>query len=266
LIGSEKDADVARALGVASSSIPTWRKRGTVPYADLVHFAYRNEISLDELFYGGPMHHAEGEEAQPPHELSRAATGLLRDIDDALIDLADTATVEADHGGWAARLDEGLVGIVRDSAQALARLHSVANDDFVMVPRYDVHGSMGGGAIIHSEQVVDHLAFKADWVRQQLGARPADLVLISATGDSMEPTLGDGDLLLIDKSEHQFRDGAIYVLVVGDALLVKRIQHRLDQSIVIKSDNRAYESQALGPSEIESLQILGRVVWAGRRI
>lgn len=54
-IDSDKDADVARALKVSPSAIPTWRKRGTVPYGDIVKFAYANDVSLDWLFYGGPI-------------------------------------------------------------------------------------------------------------------------------------------------------------------------------------------------------------------
>lgn len=53
-IGEKKDADVARALDVSRSSISTWRARGTVPYGELVQWAYRNDVSLDWLFYGGP--------------------------------------------------------------------------------------------------------------------------------------------------------------------------------------------------------------------
>ena len=39
-------------------------------------------------------------------------------------------------------------------------------EGFVLVPRYNIEASAGGGSIIHSEQIVDHLAFKADWVHK----------------------------------------------------------------------------------------------------
>lgn len=54
-IGSKTDADAARALEVSSATIPTWRKRGTVPYGDFVRWAYKNDVSMDWLFYGGPI-------------------------------------------------------------------------------------------------------------------------------------------------------------------------------------------------------------------
>jgi len=53
-IGSNKDAAVARELSVSRSNIPTWRKRGTAPYRELVSWAYEKGISMDWLFYGKP--------------------------------------------------------------------------------------------------------------------------------------------------------------------------------------------------------------------
>ncbi|MEK9629868.1 MAG: helix-turn-helix domain-containing protein [Nitrospinota bacterium] len=59
-------------------------------------------------------------------------------------------------------------------------------DSFVLVPRYNIEGP---GSSIQSEQVVDHLAFKEEWVCQELGTNPKNLLLIHSIGDSMEPTL-----------------------------------------------------------------------------
>lgn len=139
-------------------------------------------------------------------------------------------------------------------------------EGFTLVPRYDIKGGMGGGQIVHSEQVVDHLAFRTEWVRSELRANPSNLALISAVGDSMEPTLSSGDLLLLDKSEYKVRDDAIYVISVNGALLVKRVQLLLDGTVVIRSDNPAYQPQIVKQPDIEQLKIVGRVVWIGRRV
>ena len=63
-----------------------------------------------------------------------------------------------------------------------------------MVPRYEISASAGGGAAVYSEQIVDYLAFKTDWVRDHLRLPPEAIALINVTGDSMEPALSDGDL------------------------------------------------------------------------
>jgi phage repressor protein C with HTH and peptisase S24 domain len=139
-------------------------------------------------------------------------------------------------------------------------------EGFVQIPRYEVKASAGGGAMIHSEQIVDHLSFKADWVRNALNVPVNDLALINVTGDSMEPTLSEGDLILVDMSHHGVKDNAIYVLQLNGALLVKRIQHKLDGSVIVKSDNLIYEPERIGVEAVDSLNVIGRVVWCGRRM
>lgn len=157
------------------------------------------------------------------------------------------------------------------AAQAEAS-HSVARDPalppygFVLVPRYDVAASMGNGTVIHSEQIVDHLAFREEWVRTELSANPKNLVLISAIGDSMEPTLRAGDLLLIDRSDAGVKQDAIYAFATNGELRVKRMQLKIDGSVVVKSDNPQYDSEILTSKMAASLRIVGRVVWSGRRM
>ena len=139
-------------------------------------------------------------------------------------------------------------------------------EGFVQVPRYEVAASAGAGVIIHSEQIVDHLSFKSEWVHNSLGVPVASLALINVTGDSMEPTLSEGDLILIDMSHRGVKDNAVYVLQLNGALLVKRIQHKLDGSVIVKSDNAIYEPERVGVEAVDNLNVIGRVVWCGRRM
>lgn len=141
-----------------------------------------------------------------------------------------------------------------------------APEGFILVPRYDVTGSMGNGHVIHSEQIVDHLAFRAEWVRTELNTSPAHLVLISAIGDSMEPTLRSHDLLLIDRSVQSVKQDSIYAFAVDGELRVKRIQRLFDGCLVVKSDNPGYGTETLSPAQAETINIVGRVVWFGRRM
>ncbi len=91
--------------------------------------------------------------------------------------------------------------------------------DFYLIPRYKVSASAGAGALIESEQIVDALAFKIDWLRRNLSVQARNLVLISAVGDSMAPTIKSGDLLLVNTAETRFRDDAVYVLAIEDSLI-----------------------------------------------
>lgn len=141
-----------------------------------------------------------------------------------------------------------------------------APEGFILVPRYDVAASMGNGSVIHSEQVVDHLAFRAEWVRTELGTSPKNLILISAIGDSMEPSLRAGDLLLIDRSVESVRQDAIYAIAHDGELRIKRIQRLFDGTLIIKSDNPKYQPENITPEQAERMRIVGRVVWSGRRM
>jgi len=105
-----------------------------------------------------------------------------------------------------------------------------------------------------------------DWVKNALGVSRKDLVLISVKGDSMQPTLSEGDLILVDTAVREFEDSAIYVLRKGDGLFVKRVHHKLDGTIIVKSDNQHYEPETYGPESAPAVQVVGRVVWVGRKL
>lgn len=138
-------------------------------------------------------------------------------------------------------------------------------DDFVLVPRYDIEASAGAGALADEEHILDYMAFQERWVRSALKADPNKLALITASGDSMEPAIRSGDLLLIDKSVDRVIDDSIYVVSIEDFLLVKRVQ-KLLQGIVVKSDSPHYAPMTLSSTEAKLLQIRGRVRWIGRLI
>lgn len=140
------------------------------------------------------------------------------------------------------------------------------DDEYINIPRYEVAASAGGGAVVHSEQVVDYLSFRAEWVRNTLGVSVRDLALISVIGDSMEPTLSEGDVVLLDMTTKSVLDGSIYALQLNGGLLVKRIQRKLDGSVVVKSDNPRYDQEEVSEDKADRLKIIGRVVWVGRRL
>lgn len=140
-------------------------------------------------------------------------------------------------------------------------------DNFVLVPRYNIEASAGGGSVIHSEQIVDHLAFKTDWVHKELGTTPKNLILVHAMGDSMEPTIRSGDLLLVDRSKARVKGEGIYLISLDEGLMVKRIDWLLNGSVAIRGDNPVVSREQILPSiELEKLRILGRVVWIGSKV
>jgi len=142
------------------------------------------------------------------------------------------------------------------------------DDNYVLVPLYDVRAAAGHGAVVENEQVIDYLAFNRKWLWQELHASTQDLYLIEVDGESMEPTLRPGDVILIDRRSAQKvpRDG-IYVMRMDDGLLVKRLQRLPGRRVKVTSDNPAYEPFELTlDASGDDFAIIGRVVWAGRRM
>lgn len=138
--------------------------------------------------------------------------------------------------------------------------------DFRLIPRLEVTAAAGPGSIVEYEQPVEMLAFRADWLRSR-GINPLTAHVLTARGDSMEPTIRDGDILLVDSSIDRVMDNAIYVLFYAGRTLVKRVQLRLDGSVVLKSDNKdIFDDEAVPAAEVAGLNVAGRVMWYGRSI
>jgi phage repressor protein C with HTH and peptisase S24 domain len=102
------------------------------------------------------------------------------------------------------------------------------------------------------------------WIRSQLKASPTDLVVVAARGDAMEPTVGDGDLLLADITRRGDGEDGIYALRRDGRVAVRRLQFSVDGGLVIRCDNRSYGDEHLEREDVARLDLIGRVVWAGR--
>ncbi|MGB3319263.1 MAG: S24 family peptidase [Sphingopyxis granuli] len=172
---------------------------------------------------------------------------------------------EEDRARIAAYLgvSEALLGgpVRRVAAPVLQR----GGGDMVLVPKLAIGASAGAGASIDGEPVEGAVAFDPRWLRD-LGADPRALSIIRVAGDSMAPTLGDGDDILVDGSDAAtlLRDG-IYVLRMDDALMVKRVARAPGEGrISVISDNPHYRSWDDLP--MTAVQLVGRVVWTGRRV
>ncbi len=131
------------------------------------------------------------------------------------------------------------------------------------VPVLDTAASAGPGAVGEDRMSATGMGFSEQWLRRlrPRGGRDG-LSVIAVRGDSMLPTLADGDEILVDRHDAgaALRDG-IYVLRVDGALLVKRLVRERD-GLAVRSDN----PQA-GPVDLAGgVEVVGRVLWAGRRL
>mgnify|MGYP006178313139 CR=1 FL=1 len=128
-----------------------------------------------------------------------------------------------------------------------------------------IGASAGAGTSVEGEPVEGEVAFDPKWLRD-LGADPRALSIIRVEGDSMAPTLDDGDDILVDGGDAaaRLRDG-IYVLRMDDMLSVKRIAiEPQGKRVSVLSDNPTFPSWT--GLEKRALNIVGRVLWFGRAL
>lgn len=162
-------------------------------------------------------------------------------------------------------VDEALLGGPPISARSPRSPSKSTRDAIFMVPQLALGASAGPGALAGDEAPLSHIGFEGKWLRL-LASDPKALSIIQVAGDSMMPTLADGDDILVDRADaaDRMRDG-IYVLRVDDELIVKRLAlNPTERRFTIRSDNPAYPDWAdVDPGGVD---IIGRVVWTGRRI
>lgn len=137
---------------------------------------------------------------------------------------------------------------------------SETGHQYVAIPRWNVLASAGGGALADNPQIVEYMAYDEHFLSTKLRRSAKYLLLVEARGDSMEPTIRDGDVLTVDITPGQtIEHGALYVLRVGENLLVKRVEQRL-HSVVLHSENPRYDPEAVARDELDQLHILGQVL------
>lgn len=121
----------------------------------------------------------------------------------------------------------------------------------------DVSASAGGGGLSEDESF-EEMMIEGAFVACLGGERQLKHVdAINVTGDSMEPTLSDGDIVFLDRTKTDYAKSGIFVIGTENGLFIKRIQSRMDGRVDVISDNESYSMLTLVPEEIE---VLGRVV------
>lgn len=158
------------------------------------------------------------------------------------------------------------------TGQAGAMQSPAAEFNLAVLPRYDVRASAGAGSLVVSEDVSEYFSVGRDWLRRNLppwAPTNATVGVLENGGDSMEPTIRDGDLLMVvqDVEWRTVERGGIFVFSLDDhRLLLKRLQVMTNGDLRIISDNPAYAAETIPFDRIEHrIRIHGQVFFAGGR-
>lgn len=157
-------------------------------------------------------------------------------------------------------LAEEIGSMLGDTAQVADHMQ---NDEYAFIPVLSAKAAAGVGYENSHVEEQSTLAFRREWM-QRFRLKEHNLRLIRADGESMMPSIADGDMLLIDIHDKEPASGRIYAIQRPDfSISVKRLVQRFSGEWEIVSDNASFENERV--ENLNSLQapILGKVCWRG---
>lgn len=175
---------------------------------------------------------------------------------DKLVAIAHASDISLE---WLATGD----GPLQRGSVSVSDLEQRMLNEFSLPPWYNCQVGSDGRIRMEDGNDRDSVAFRKSWLENELGVNPKDLAMLTVRGDSMEPNIWDGDIVLIDTSVNQITDDAVYVLRRHRYLVVKRLQRTFDGGIKIKSDHSVYDDECVSHTDSKRIDIIGRVVWTG---
>lgn len=123
------------------------------------------------------------------------------------------------------------------------------------------NAAMGAGAIADDYAETHKLKFRAESLRRKK-LHAENLAVIYGKGDSMSPTIDDGDAILFDQSDTTPKDGGLYVISYDGHLMAKRLI-RFGGMWFIDSDNKTHPQwkRPIPVDETKDFVVHGRVRW-----
>lgn len=160
----------------------------------------------------------------------------------------------------------GVAGAVGDRKLSFHGAQPQQRTDMVELGQIDL--SYGLGAAVMDEEIgehqIDRMAFPRTWLRMVTTSAPDQLVWARGAGNSMEPSIHDGEVILIDRSQQSLLAGdLIWACAYGQSGMVKRLRQMPDGSVKILSDNPSVPPEVAYDGE---LTIFGRVVAVVKRL
>lgn len=139
----------------------------------------------------------------------------------------------------------------------------VADDGWADIVGVRQAAALGDGAVVDEYAETHKLKFRAESLRRK-HLRADRLAVLYGKGDSMAPTIKNGDAILFDTSDIEPRDDKIYVISYEGTLMAKRLVE-LGGRWFIASDNKDDPKwrKPVAVDETKHFDIHGRVRWIG---
>lgn len=132
-----------------------------------------------------------------------------------------------------------------------------------------LRASAGGGAVVLDES--DGIDMGIDMLAENLlGVRRRNILLLEIKGDSMEPTLQERDIVVVDTSDpktiNEPDENRVYIVSIEGELFAKRARWQPDFSLHWCSDNERYAPISVIGDDFNRIKTIGRVVWLWRTV
>ncbi|WP_033728887.1 S24 family peptidase [Pseudomonas putida] len=139
--------------------------------------------------------------------------------------------------------------------------------DEILIPQYDVRAAMGHGQVpADYNEAVRNLVVREDTLREKgvTYTSPTALAMITGWGQSMEGTINDKDLVIVDRGVNEFVGEGIYVITWHQELYIKRMMRLDEDHFRLISDNPHYENQT---ARIDDVTIHAKVllIWNAKK-
>lgn len=181
---------------------------------------------------------------------------------DSAIGLADTSR---EHAALTRRALEVLDAHRPPTFSDVLPTRSASDGDgAIRIRQVDLSYAMGDGTNLEDYPEEMSVAFDPNFLRTLTKASYASLFVARGEGDSMQPTLINDDLVLIDTSQRMLKmQDRIWACAVHGAGMIKRLRVIGDQRVEVRSDNPTVGNREV---DADDLHIVGRVIWIGRRV
>jgi phage repressor protein C with HTH and peptisase S24 domain len=206
---------------------------------------------------------------------AREDARLTQDQLAAVCGVSRSAVTQWENGNTKNLKANNLLGVKKATKRSLEWLltgHDPGtSDEFEAIPLVEsfYHGGDGDGMHHPKEpKFLKSLSFRSDWLEYE-GLDPSHLKVAMVHGKSMQPTLREADIILVDQRSNALsktNDEDIYALVYNEKPLVKRVIRQETGDVSLESDNPKFRPIDIKQDQLADLEIIGRVVWAGGKV
>ncbi|MDA5623531.1 helix-turn-helix transcriptional regulator [Pasteurella multocida] len=152
--------------------------------------------------------------------------------------------------------------------RSVEKVKDLTEEAVTMIASYSsINVSAGFGSFNEGVTKPDGKEPYSDNLLQSLRVTPDKCAVFWENGDSMSPTIADGDQLLVDLNKTEIKGGdKIYLVQKGESVWVKRVKMKWDGVELVSDNKDEYPPITISDEDAQNLQIIGQVVHIGKSL